>query len=100
LSQISLKEREIALELEHLSSGIRERHQVELAHELHNYHLLAPLPPETQEELKDLRVQVEKIGEINLTAIDEHAELTQRFDFLATQKKDLTATLEQLKEAI
>ncbi|MFL5349623.1 MAG: chromosome segregation protein SMC [Hyalangium sp.] len=100
LSQISLKEREIALELEHLSAGIRERHQVELAHELHNYHLLAPLAPETQEELKDLRAQVEKMGEINLTAIDEHAELSKRFDFLAAQKKDLTATLEQLREAI
>jgi chromosome segregation protein len=100
LSQISLKEREIALELEHLGAGIRERHQVELAEELHRYHLLAPLPPEAEAELKDLRAQVEKMGEINLTAIDEHAELTKRFDFLSGQKKDLLATLEQLKEAI
>ncbi|WP_225413901.1 chromosome segregation protein SMC [Stigmatella hybrida] len=100
LSQISLKEREIALELEHLSAGIRERHQVELAHELHHYHLLAPLAPEVEAELKDLRSQVEKMGEINLTAIDEHAELAKRYDFLAGQKKDLTSSLEQLKEAI
>ncbi len=100
LSQISLKEREIALEVEHLMSGIRERHQVELELELHNYHLLAPLAPEVQEELKDLRAQVEKMGEINLTAIDEHAEITKRFDFLSGQKKDLTASLEQLREAI
>lgn len=100
LSQISLKEREIALELEHLSAGIRERHQVELELELHRYHLLAPLAPEVQEELKELRAQVEKMGEINLTAIEEHAELSKRFDFLAGQKKDLLATLEQLKEAI
>ncbi|KFE67127.1 chromosome segregation protein SMC [Hyalangium minutum] len=100
LSQISLKEREIALELEHLGAGIRERHQVELELELHRYHLLAPLAPEVQEELKELRAQVEKMGEINLTAIEEHAELTKRFDFLANQKKDLMATLEHLKEAI
>jgi chromosome segregation protein len=100
LSQISLKEREIALELEHLSAGIRERHQVELAHELHHYHLLAPLAPEVEAELKDVRSQVEKMGEINLTAIDEHAELAKRYDFLAGQKKDLLSTLEQLKDAI
>jgi chromosome segregation protein len=100
LSQISLKEREIALEVEHLSAGIRERHQVELELELHRYHLLAPLPPEAEAELKDLRAQVEKMGEINLTAIDEHDELAKRYDFLSTQKKDLQGSLEQLKEAI
>jgi len=100
LSQISLREREIALELEHLAAGIRERHQVELAHELHKYHLLPSLAPETEAELKDLRAQVEKMGEINLTAIDEHAELSKRYDFLTAQKKDLLASIEQLKEAI
>ncbi|WP_164020454.1 chromosome segregation protein SMC [Pyxidicoccus trucidator] len=100
LSQISLREREIALELEHLSAGIRERHQVDLALELHNFHLLPALAPETEAELKDLRAQVEKMGEINLTAIDEHAELSKRYDFLDAQKKDLQASIEQLKEAI
>jgi chromosome segregation protein len=100
LSQISLREREIALELEHLAAGIRERHQVDLALELHRYHLLPPLTPETEAELKDLRAQVEKMGEINLTAIDEHAELSKRYDFLNAQKKDLQASIEQLKEAI
>jgi chromosome segregation protein len=100
LSQISLREREIALELEHLSAGIRERHQVDLALELHRYHLLPALAPETEAELKDLRAQVEKMGEINLTAIDEHAELSKRYDFLHAQKKDLTSSIEQLKDAI
>ncbi|WP_434348299.1 chromosome segregation protein SMC [Myxococcus virescens] len=100
LSQISLREREIALELEHLAAGIRERHQVELANELHKYHMLAALAPETEAELKDLRAQVEKMGEINLTAIDEHAELSKRYDFLTAQKKDLQSSIEQLKEAI
>jgi len=100
LSQISLREREIALELEHLSAGIRERHQVELANELHTYHLLPALAPESEAELKDLRAQVEKMGEINLTAIDEHAELSKRYDFLIAQKKDLQSSIEQLKDAI
>jgi len=100
LAQSSLREREIALELEHLSAGIRERHQVELAQELHRYHLLPALTPEVEAELKDLRAQVEKMGEINLTAIDEHAELSKRSEFLLAQKKDLQASMEQLREAI
>jgi len=100
LSQITLRERELALELEHLIAGIRERHQAELHHEVHNYHLLAPLSDEAEQELKELRAQVEKMGEINLTAIDEHAELSNRSEFLLAQKKDLQDSLEKLQEAI
>ncbi|RYZ44895.1 MAG: chromosome segregation protein SMC, partial [Myxococcaceae bacterium] len=100
LSQITLREKEIGLELEHLAAGIRERYQLELSAELHNYHLLAPLSPEVESELKDLRAQVEKMGEINLTAIDEHEELSKRFEFLSTQRQDLQASISQLKEAI
>jgi chromosome segregation protein len=100
LSASSLKEREIELELTHLVEGIRERHLVELGEELHRFHLLAPLAPETEGELKDLRAQLERMGEINLTAIEEHAELEKRFRFLSDQKKDLTGSIEQLREAI
>ncbi len=100
LSQITLREREIALELEHLVAGIRERHATELQDEVHKYHLLPSLSEEAEQELKDLRAQVEKMGEINLTAIDEHTELAQRSEFLLTQKKDLTESMEKLQEAI
>ncbi|HEX8819537.1 MAG TPA: chromosome segregation protein SMC [Archangium sp.] len=100
LSQITLREREIALELEHLVAGIRERHGTELQEEVHRYHLLPSLSEEAEQELKDLRAQVDKMGEINLTAIDEHAELAQRSEFLLTQKKDLADSMEKLQEAI
>jgi len=99
LSQASLRERELAMELIHLNDQIRERHQLELELELHRYHLLA-LPPEAEPRVKELRSQLEKMGEINLTAIEEHAELAKRYDFLAGQKKDLEGSLEQLHEAI
>ncbi|WP_434389258.1 chromosome segregation protein SMC [Melittangium boletus] len=100
LSQMTLREREIVLELEHLVSGVRERHGLELADEVHHYHLLPSLSEEAEQELKELRAQVEKMGEINLTAIDEHADLTERSAFLLAQKKDLTDSIEKLHEAI
>jgi chromosome segregation protein len=100
LSQMMLREREISLELEHLVAGIRERHQVELTEQLPQYEQQPAPGPEVEEELKELRGQVERMGEINLTAIDEHAELSQRYDFLNGQKKDLQGSLEKLQEAI
>jgi chromosome segregation protein len=100
LSDISLRERELALELNHLLDGIRDRHQVELGEELHRFHLRPSLPPDADARLKELRAQVERMGEINLTAIEEHQELSQRFEFLSGQKQDLEASLEQLRAAI
>jgi chromosome segregation protein len=100
LSQISLKEKEISLELGHLVEQVRDRHQAEVAHELHRFHLQPLLDPEEVSKLKDLRTQIERMGEINVTAIEEHGELSKRYDFLCAQKKDLEASLEQLKGAI
>ncbi|HYX89916.1 MAG TPA: chromosome segregation protein SMC, partial [Myxococcaceae bacterium] len=100
LSDISLRERELALELNHLLEGIRDRHQVELGEELHRFHLSPSLPADSDARLRELRAQLERMGEINLTAIEEHQELSQRFEFLARQKQDLEASLEQLRAAI
>jgi chromosome segregation protein len=100
LAEISLRERELALELGHLCDQIRERHQVELSHELHRFHLLPTLTGEAEHRLKDLRGQVERMGEINLTAIDEHQELAARYEFLSRQKIDLETSMAQLREAI
>jgi chromosome segregation protein len=49
-------------------------------------------------ELKDL---VERMGpDINLTAIEEYAEVSQRFEFLSAQKIDLERAVDQLQRAI
>ena len=100
LSQISLKERELTMEMQHLVSQIQERHQADLHHELSRYHLAPGLPSGTDQKLKELRQQVERMGEINVTAIEEHLEIRERFEFLSGQKKDLEASLHQLTQAI
>jgi chromosome segregation protein len=100
LSQLSLQERELALALEHLVEQIRDRHQLELTDELHRFHLSPPLPPDHEHRLSEMRAQVERIGEINLTAIEEHAEVSSRCQFLSAQQKDLESSLERLKQAI
>src|SRR6185295_15134788 len=100
LSQISLQERELTMEMQHLVSQIQERHQADLHHELSRWHLSPGLPDSTEKKLKDLRDQIQRMGEINVTAIEEHLELQQRFEFLSGQKKDLEASLQQLTQAI
>ncbi len=67
---------------------------------LHEFHWKKPLGPEAEPRLKELRGQVERMGEVNVTAIDEHKEVKERYDFLSKQKKDLEDSLKQLDDAI
>ncbi len=50
--------------------------------------------------MTELRGLIERMGEINLTAIEESAELQKRFDFLTSQKQDLESAIAQLEAAI
>ena len=51
-------------------------------------------------EIEELRQKIEKMGPVNLVAIEEHQELRERFDFLTKQKEDLINAKESLLEAI
>lgn len=100
LSSMTLTGKELQLELENLVSNVAERFQFNLIEAVHQYHVLPPLAPESQEKLKDLRGQVERMGEVNVTAIEEHQEIKDRYAFLSKQKGDLEDSLRQLRDAI
>ncbi len=51
-------------------------------------------------EVQKLTDQIEKIGPVNVLAIDEHQELEQRESFLRTQRDDLVQAIESLRSTI
>ena len=51
-------------------------------------------------EVAKLTDQLEKIGPVNVLAIDEHTELEQRESFLRTQRDDLVQSIESLRGTI
>jgi len=64
-------------------------------------------PPDTdearaslEEEVARLADQVEKIGPVNVLAIEEHQELEERESFLRTQRDDLVQAIESLRGTI
>jgi chromosome segregation protein len=63
--------------------------------------LLATLPLEQRKErLEEVRRKIQSLGDVNLGAIEEQEELSERSRFLTEQKDDLDRTLASLRDAI
>ena len=67
--------------------------------------MLASLAPEAgviewEQSLAETRVDIEKLGQVNLAAIDELAEQTQRKEYLDRQFADLNDALATLEQAM
>ncbi len=59
------------------------------------------MTPETLEsELARYRTKVERIGDVNLSAIKEYEQLSERHDFLTAQRDDLNQAVEDLHKVI
>ncbi len=53
-----------------------------------------------REQLQKIREKLDRLGPINLAAIQEHQELDERHRFLTTQEQDLSTSIGSLKEII
>ena len=101
LNSVQLRCQEARLRRSSLEEQVEGRYRdLRLVDVLADYHL-RPLAGEAEEgRMKELRGLIERMGEINLTAIEESEELQRRYDFLTGQKADLESALSQLETAI
>jgi chromosome segregation protein len=59
-----------------------------------------PAKMTAEEAIAELRGKIDKLGPVNMMAIDQFAELETRHTFLTTQRKDLIDSIAQTNEAI
>lgn len=59
-----------------------------------------PTEDELRQQLQKIRERLDRMGPINLAAINEHQELEERHRFLSTQEQDLSNSIASLKEII
>ena len=90
----------LALAREQLTAQVLERHDLPIAHAVSEFHLLPPPDAAAASRRQELERALKAMGAINLTAIDECAEVEARYAFLHGQQADLTEALEALRRAI
>ena len=83
--------------------NIEEKLQVEYKVDLDN----PPVTPEkdfdgdaAEKECIELRAKIERLGLVNMVAVEEYDELSQRYKFLTEQREDLLKAKDDLQKAI
>ncbi len=107
--QLEVKKTELQMNINSLISKMRERYGVSLE-ELQSYADPEQNPEEDNAEnlsedeltgrMDELRDRMDKMGSVNLTAVDEYNRQKERYDLLVTQKDDLTEGKDKLYKII
>jgi len=100
LQQVELGLQEIGLERQHVALDVRQRFDVDVEEVLIDFHHRPLAGPEIDERRKELRRVLARLGEVNLTAIEEFEEVSKRYEYLTGQRGDLESAISQLQEAI
>ena len=53
-----------------------------------------------QKESREIRNRLKELGDVNVGAIEEYAQVSERYEFLTQQRKDITEAMEQLRDII
>lgn len=100
MNEAQLKLEQAKLKEQYLVDQIREKYMLLLPEQAEKYVGREGDPAAAEVELKELRDKLAKIGEVNLSAIEEYSETSQRYEFLTKQHADLTEAKEQLRRVI
>lgn len=100
LGNASLSMQRVSMELEHLVANVHERHKTDLRHEIGSFHDREQIDDVGKNRITELARLIERMGEVNLSAVTEYEEQNKRFTDLNTQKLDLEESLASLDKAI
>jgi chromosome segregation protein len=99
LHQLEVRVNRLDVELDNLLKNLAEDYEIsyELAKERY------PVPEDVlgmQATVRDLKRQISQLGDVNLGAIEEFERVSERYNFLTSQKNDLVEAKQTLYEVI
>lgn len=91
---------QIVMERTSLVQRLDETRGVDLEAVVVEYHTLPPAEPSQNKRIDELRRLIERLGQVNLTAVEEYDEIKVRYDEMTAQQEDLEGSLNHLQRAI
>lgn len=100
MNEAQLKFEQAKMREQYLVDQVRERYMLNLP-ECYESHLQREIEVSNPDaELKDLKDRLAKIGEVNLSSIEEYEDTAKRYEELVKQQADLVEAKEQLRRVI
>ncbi len=100
ISEVRVQLGQLQVRQQDLVERVRDELQIELA-EAFEAHTTDEVNWETiREEITELRGKIERLGNVNVDAIEEQTSLEERHEFLANQVEDLNESKSQLQQLI
>jgi len=100
LNEAQLKLEQLRMKEQYLIDQINERYMMTLSEIAHQHKDTEVDVALLESEVQDLKSKLNKIGEVNLSAIEEYDDLINRYNFMSQQFTDLTEAKEQLRRVI
>ncbi len=97
-ARLALRERE--LERGHVEERIAASYGERVGDVVREFHEQPPPSDEERARLAQLEALIEKMGEVNVGAIQEYEEVSGRHAFLTAQRRDLVDAMADLEQAI
>ena len=93
LSQLEVKQQDLV-------ERVQDQLQIDLAKAYESYRNEEVDWDEVKEQITELRGKIERLGNVNIDAIDEQETLEKRHNFLSSQVQDLNSSRAQLQQLI
>jgi chromosome segregation protein len=100
ISELRIEAGQLEVKGQDLVERVQEELQIDLVAAYEDYMQSEVDWEKVREEITELRGKIERLGNVNLDAIDEQENLEQRYDFLSKQVEDLNVSRAQLQQLI
>jgi chromosome segregation protein len=100
INQLKIELGQLEVRQQDLIERVKEELQIDLADAYKNYSGQDVDWDRVREEIAELRAKIERLGNVNLDAIDEQETLEKRHNFLSNQVEDLNSSRGQLQQLI
>ena len=100
ISRAKMEQSEIQFKMNNLVEVVKERFNMELP-EIYKEYLKDDFSKaDIREKLENQKILKERLGDVNLTAIQEHEALKERYEFIKGQRQDLLNSIDSIMQAI
>jgi len=100
INQLKIELGQLEVRQQDLIERVRDELQIDLRAAYENYTTSQVNWDEIREEMAELRGKIERLGNVNVDAIDEQEDLERRHNFLSSQVEDLNSSRSQLQQLI